>query len=692
MIHVNRIGPRTYFLKYAAQAEGEAEQNYSRNSPDISLVMSVTDDKFKRIRGRVLADLAADFHGKCAYCETSIGPGGYGVVDFFRPRRGVSESRGSYLPTHYWRLAFEWRNLYYACAICNRNKRDYFPVAGNRAPPDASSNQVQAETPLLIDPCADDPSSHLLFAEDGLVFGLTDRGKTTIKLLGLNREALVLERQKAVQHVLAASGPLRQRMLEETEPYLAAKLEALSRQQRDSPGARERAQSESVLRREQAEHTESAPVATNKGEGLDAYEEVARYVESVSLTNIGPFVNLKLELGAVDQAGMPCFALLGINGVGKSTVLRAIALALGGKPYANKLGIRSDDLLAPNSDVGAVKVRVSGYDFDIAFTAVRGKRLAFYKVDSSCLVLAYGSTRLLATAKRKTKPGMLHAKIDNLFDPFLPVSDPTSWLASIGQGKHGDVTRTLNLLLADASSTFLVASSDLENGVVFQTTDNLPLAVERLSDGYKSLLGIATDIMQVMYAAGYASTLQAQGVVLIDELGNHFHPSWKMRIVTSLRRAFPKIQFIFSTHEPLCLRGLGTEEVAVLKRDEAGRAYAVTQLPDVSTLRVDQLLTSEHFGLGTTLDPKLDDETAEYSRLAQKPIRTEEDGARFKELQETLSAVNYLGSSRRERILLMLIDSLEKEAPDIATGTVNAKALSENTFGLLKRVLEQLKA
>jgi hypothetical protein len=162
--------------------------------------------------------------------------------------------------------------------------------------------------------------------------------------------------------------------------------------------------------------------------------------------------------------------------------------------------------------------------------------------------------------------------------------------------------------------------------------------------------------------------------------------------VTSLRRAFPKIQFIFSTHEPLCLRGLGTEEVAVLKRDEAGRAYAVTQLPDVSTLRVDQLLTSEHFGLGTTLDPKLDDETAEYSRLAQKPIRTEEDGARFKELQETLSAVNYLGSSRRERILLMLIDSLEKEAPDIATGTVNAKALSENTFGLLKRVLEQLKA
>lgn len=100
------------------------------------------------------------------------------------------------------------------------------------------------------------------------------------------------------------------------------------------------------------------------------------------------------------------------------------------------------------------------------------------------------------------------------------------------------------------------------------------------------MLGMAADIMQVMYGV-YDSMESAQGVVLIDELGHHFHPAWRLRCVTALREAFPGIQFIYSTHDPLCLRGLAAGEVAVLKRDKQGNVYA---LEDRSYLRASMIV------------------------------------------------------------------------------------------------------
>ena len=122
--------------------------------------------------------------------------------------------------------------------------------------------------------------------------------------------------------------------------------------------------------------------------------------------------------------------------------------------------------------------------------------------------------------------------------------------------------------------------------------------------------------------------------MLIDELGAHLHPRWRMRIVPSLRQVFPRVQFLTSTHDPLCLRGLGDGEVVVVKRDPDGEVVAVTDLPSVAGLRVDQLLTSEHFGLNSTIDPELDSLFAEYYLLKAKPHRTAADTRRLGELAE----------------------------------------------------------
>ena len=128
--------------------------------------------------------------------------------------------------------------MYLTCPACNSNKANHFPVAGKRAPEEATWDDVVAtEKPLLIDPCLDEPSEHLSFHSDGTVTARSERGGITIELLDLNRSHLVAERNTAATHfqaVMAAylSGhdgtkTALQNMLADDAEYLAVKRQLL---------------------------------------------------------------------------------------------------------------------------------------------------------------------------------------------------------------------------------------------------------------------------------------------------------------------------------------------------------------------------------------------------------------------------------------------------------------------------------
>lgn len=81
-----------------------------------------------------------------------------------------------------------------------------------------------------------------------------------------------------------------------------------------------------------------------------------------------------------------------------------------------------------------------------------------------------------------------------------------------------------------------------------------------LSDGYRNIVAMVADI------AWRASVLNphlgeraaelAEGVVLIDEIDLHLHPNWQRRVLLDLRRAFPRLQFIATTHSPFIIQSL----------------------------------------------------------------------------------------------------------------------------------------
>lgn len=90
-----------------------------------------------------------------------------------------------------------------------------------------------------------------------------------------------------------------------------------------------------------------------------------------------------------------------------------------------------------------------------------------------------------------------------------------------------------------------------------------------LSDGYRNIVALAADI--AIKAAMLNPQLAEKaleltpGVVLIDELDLHLHPKWQRRVIEDLRRTFPKIQFICTTHSPFLIQSLRSgEELIVL--------------------------------------------------------------------------------------------------------------------------------
>ena len=132
-------------------------------------------------------------HAKCCFCEGKFTTYAAGDVEHYRPKGVVRQDKNSAAlkPGYFW-LAYAWENLYWSCQTCNRsNKRDLFPLIcpGKRAL--SHNDDLAREEPLIVDPGGrDDPRKHIAFRQDRAV-GSTQRGRTTILVVGLNRLDLV---------------------------------------------------------------------------------------------------------------------------------------------------------------------------------------------------------------------------------------------------------------------------------------------------------------------------------------------------------------------------------------------------------------------------------------------------------------------------------------------------------------------
>lgn len=99
------------------------------------------------------------------------------------------------------------------------------------------------------------------------------------------------------------------------------------------------------------------------------------------------------------------------------------------------------------------------------------------------------------------------------------------------------------------------------------------LPFRMLSDGYRNMVSLVADIayrcIKLNPHLGRNAVIQTPGIVLIDEIDLHLHPKWQKNIVKDLKRAFPLVQFIVTTHSPFIVQSLKTAELINLNEEES---------------------------------------------------------------------------------------------------------------------------
>ncbi|MCF7970252.1 MAG: AAA family ATPase [Methylococcaceae bacterium] len=101
-----------------------------------------------------------------------------------------------------------------------------------------------------------------------------------------------------------------------------------------------------------------------------------------------------------------------------------------------------------------------------------------------------------------------------------------------------------------------------KKGVVFN--------IKQLSDGEKCLIAMVGDIARRLAMANPSAdnALKGEGVILIDEIDLHLHPSWQRMVIDRLSSTFPNCQFILSTHSPQIIGHVKPNSVWLLSSEK----------------------------------------------------------------------------------------------------------------------------
>jgi hypothetical protein len=429
------------------------------------------------------------------------------------------------------------------------------------------------------------------------------------------------------------------------------------------------------------------------------------YLKSVEVENLRCFDELGLDLSSTkEENGIRRWtALLGENGVGKSTLLKAIASALAGPAAVRQLLLFPETWVRTGAIQAEIKANIQPTDGDLgaddgprrrslaAWFVIRGHSLqeepavksqqsigwevglfsphpdrrakndwkllanTMYSEQTTegWLACGYGPFRRLSggaeVPEQIIASSRRSARFVTLFYESAALTDVQAWLVKLyNLGRDGDrrSQRRLKVIQEAFQERLLPYRADLHvdasrASLAIGGRENV--GFDDLSDGYRSMLALGLDLIRWLTTAfpDCDDPMERPGVVLIDELDAHLHPRWQREIGFWLLDKFPCLQFIVATHSPF-LAQVASEAGGnvVLERTEEG-VRARSGVEAVDTWRADQIL-SELFDLDSSRSPKVERDIEEFQELHLKYQRGSLEGEEKRKHQQLLAWVESL--------------------------------------------------
>ncbi|MGH2359028.1 MAG: AAA family ATPase [bacterium] len=325
--------------------------------------------------------------------------------------------------------------------------------------------------------------------------------------------------------------------------------------------------------------------------------------------------------------------VVGVNGVGKTTVLDALSVCLSAVvKQTNRLRTPAGGFTSDDIRVGAAAVTVecgvaiasADYNYLIhkprETSAPQEKKRGMPREqvhDTPAKATFLGETPALVTGKEpggrplavlfstnRAVPserapskgvaagGIAAAFADALANRELRLAEFASWVR-VQEALRAESAAAAKMLFAfeNAVARFLPGYTNLrvdEEGRPKLLIDRglTTVAVRQLSDGERGNLALVLDLTRRLTQANPGMTdpaAEAEAVVLIDEIDLHLHPGWQRKIVRNLTAAFPRCQFIATTHSPQIVGEVEHDRIQIIAK---GQVYSPTHSYGVDSSRV----------------------------------------------------------------------------------------------------------
>ena len=331
-------------------------------------------------------------------------------------------------------------------------------------------------------------------------------------------------------------------------------------------------------------------------------------IKSLTITQFRAFEQATFEF----QPGMNL--LVGINGVGKSSVLDALRIAMSRvlpqfTVYQDKrINFEVDDIMTGRDQL-AVELKFQAFDIPFICNVTRGKShkvelkpnnqnilTPLKNADEQPLVVYFSTRRSVPIEKvlnQKSSTGNHSAAFaEALIHRMLRLCEFAEWwlVQDALLDEEAKFAQSRLKVMADVVTRFLDWCTNLRAVAEPKTTLLLDkygetIDVKQLSDGERGLLALVLDLARRLCQANpYLEDPLENGkaVVLIDELDLHLHPRWQRNIVYKLTETFPSCQFIASTHSPFIIQSLVDGQLINLDPKSFEAEYADKSIEDIT--------------------------------------------------------------------------------------------------------------
>jgi len=405
------------------------------------------------------------------------------------------------------------------------------------------------------------------------------------------------------------------------------------------------------------------------------------FIKQITLKNIRGFSELNFDLArrGDNYAGWTVFT--GDNGSGKSTLLKAIAVGLVGRDISRSLqpsfhrwirdGAAQEessiqlDIVRCEEDELVETGRAPATVFPAKIALKNGskettlhaeipdsvKNRKTYQTPDRTIwsseargwfSCGYGPFRRVFGASPEATRQMVAPTTERfvtMFQEAASLAEVDQWMRLL---KHKELENkdaereqlalVLELLRDDLMPNQITVDRVDSDGLWLKDRNGVQLAWGEMSDGYRAAAALLADIVRHLISTyrleGLTekrwegkTVIKRSGVVLIDEIDAHLHPEWQREIGFWLKRHFPNIQFLVTTHSPIICQAADQNGLFVLPEpgsESSPRALSDEDYRKVVASRPDTILLTPAFGLQNTRSPLAVEARATFARLEAK--------------------------------------------------------------------------